>query len=139
MKAFIERHAHDYQIGVADHTEVDKFNILNATHIAMHRALDGLCMSFDMIQVDGNRFKPYQDIPFECIVKGDRTHKNIAAASILAKEYRDQWIEDYVNQSKTPDVYGLLSNKGYGTLEHRNALKLHGSSGIHRKTFRSVS
>ena len=112
--------------------EIDKMNILNASILAMHRALDQLKVRPEAIIVDGNRFKPYQNLPHTTIVKGDGKYLSIAAASILAKTYRD----DYMDQlAQTYPQYDWLSNKGYPTKKHREAIRKYGITPFHRKTF----
>ncbi|HET8753608.1 MAG TPA: ribonuclease HII [Salinimicrobium sp.] len=113
--------------------EIDSINILNASILAMHKCIDGLSTRPEFIVVDGNRFKNYQEIPHECIIKGDGKYLNIAAASILAKTYRD----DYMRQIHEEfPMYNWKQNKGYPTLEHREAIKLYGITKYHRKSFR---
>ena len=112
--------------------EIDKINILNASILAMHRALDQLKVRPEAIIVDGNRFKPYQKLPYTTIVKGDGKYLSIAAASILAKTYRD----DYMNElAKEYPQYDWLSNKGYPTKKHREAIKQYGITPYHRKSY----
>ena len=122
-----------YGIGVVDHKEIDKINILNASFLAMHRALDQLKMKPEMILVDGNRFNPYAGLPHTCIIQGDAKFLNIAAASVLAKTYRDNLM---LNYSKKYPGYGWERNMGYPTKEHRQAILENGVSPIHRLTFR---
>ncbi len=112
---------------------IDEINILNASILAMHRALDQLGMRPKAIAVDGNRFKPYAEIPYQCVIKGDGRYQNIAAASILAKTARDALMEDL---HKVYPQYGWQCNKGYPTPAHREALLKHGPSPHHRKSFR---
>lgn len=129
----IEQDAIAYAVGIVDHLEIDKINILNASFLAMHRAIEQLNTSPELLLIDGNRFKPYREIPHECIVKGDGKFLSIAAASILAKTYRDEFMAE--QHEKYPH-FAWNKNKGYPTKAHRAAIKEHGSSPIHRKSFR---
>ena len=122
-------------IGFASHTEIDEINILNASILAMHRALDGLKVRPQAVIVDGNRFKPYGMLPHETIVKGDGKYLSIAAASVLAKTYRDDYMD---NLAKQCPFYQWEVNKGYPTKAHRAAIVEHGVSPFHRKTFKGV-
>ncbi len=122
----------DFGIGIADHLEIDDINILQASLRAMHRALDALQTTPQLILVDGNRFNPYRQIPHQTIVKGDATYLSIAAASILAKVARDRLMEKL--HSEFP-FYGWNQNMGYPTEIHRKAVKRYGISPVHRKTF----
>ena len=112
--------------------EIDKVNILNASIMAMHKALDALNQAFDHIVVDGNRFKPYKKIPYTTVIKGDGKLKSIAAASILAKTHRDEYMEKLA--LKFP-AYHWQQNKGYGTLKHRDAIRQYGANVHHRMSF----
>jgi len=119
-------------VGIVTPEEIDQINILNASILAMHRALDQLKVRPEAIIVDGNRFKPYQKLPHTTIVKGDGKYLAIAAASILAKTYRD----DYMNQlAEEYPQYDWLSNKGYPTKKHREAIKQFGITPYHRKSY----
>lgn len=132
LREIIEHDAIAWAIGVVTPDEIDKMNILNASILAMHRALDQLKVRPEAIIVDGNRFKPYQNLPHTTIVKGDGKYLSIAAASILAKTYRD----DYMDQlAQTYPQYNWLSNKGYPTKKHREAIRKYGITPFHRKTF----
>lgn len=133
MREIIEREAVAWSVASVDSTEIDRINILNASILAMHRALDGLKTRPGAVIVDGNRFKPYGDIPSTTFVKGDGRFANIAAASILAKTYRDDFMIDA--DSRFP-VYCWKVNKGYPTKAHRSAIAAHGPSPLHRMTFR---
>jgi ribonuclease HII len=113
--------------------EIDQINILNASILAMHRAIKALSYPPEYIAVDGNRFKPFGKTPFECVVKGDGKFLHIAAASILAKTYRDKFMADL--HEEFPQ-YNWKRNKGYPTLEHREAIRSHGITDFHRKSFR---
>lgn len=119
-------------IGVASVEEIDKLNILQATYLAMHRAVEQLNPVPELLLIDGNRFKTYTDIPHVCIVKGDAIYQNIAAASILAKQYRDEYMQ--VLSQKYPQ-YHWESNVGYPTPQHIQAIKKYGYTPHHRKTF----
>lgn len=132
LRKAIEENATAYAIGIVYQQDIDKINILNASIAAMHKALDGLSVAPQHIIVDGNRFKPYKDIPFQTIVKGDGKYMSIAAASILAKTYRD----DYMNNlAKQFPAYGWDKNKGYPTKAHRRAIMECGITEHHRKSF----
>lgn len=120
-------------IGIVDNIEIDRINILNASILAMHRALDAMAVKPDAIAVDGNRFHPWGDTPWECYVKGDGRFANIAAASILAKTERDSLMT--LAHEQYP-CYGWDVNKGYPTKAHREAIALHGPCPLHRTTFR---
>ena len=132
LREIIERDAIAWAVGIVTPEEIDKINILNASILAMHRALDQLKVRPESIIVDGNRFKPSNQIPHTTIVKGDGKYLSIAAASILAKTYRD----DYMNQlaGEYPQ-YDWLSNKGYPTKKHRDAIRQFGITPYHRKSY----
>ena len=132
LREIIERDAVAWAVGIVTPEEIDKINILNASILAMHRALDQLMVRPETIIVDGNRFKPYQELPHTTIVKGDGKYLSIAAASILAKTYRD----DYMNQlAEEYPQYDWYSNKGYPTKKHREAIKQFGITPYHRKSY----
>ena len=132
LREIIERDAVAWAVGIVTPEEIDKVNILNASILAMHRALDQLKVRPEAIIVDGNRFKPYQKLPHTTIVKGDGKYLSIAAASILAKTYRD----DYMNQlAEEFPQYDWYSNKGYPTKKHREAIKQFGITPYHRKSY----
>ena len=132
LREIIERDAVAWAVGIVTPEEIDKINILNASILAMHRALDQLKVRPEAIIVDGNRFKPYNNIPHTTIVKGDGKYLSIAAASILAKTYRD----DYMNRlAEEYPQYDWLSNKGYPTKKHREAIKQFGITPYHRKSY----
>ena len=133
LKDEIINKALSFGIGVVEVSEIDKINILNASILAMHKAISQLKISPDFLLIDGNRFHPYLSIPHETIVKGDAQFQSIAAASILAKTHRD-YLMNCLHQ-KNPD-YDWQTNKGYPTLKHRKALQNFGISIHHRKTFR---
>ena len=132
LRAQIEQDAIAWAVGIVTPEEIDKINILNASILAMHRALDQLKVRPEAVIVDGNRFKPYQELPFTTIVKGDGKYLSIAAASVLAKTYRD----DYMNvlAEKYP-LYDWQNNKGYPTKAHRAAIREHGITPFHRKSY----
>lgn len=132
LRPIIEKEALAWAVGVVTPQEIDKINILNASFLAMHRALDKLTLRPEYILVDGNRFKPYQSIPYTTVVKGDGKYLSIAAASILAKTYRD----DYMNAlHQEYPMYDWLSNKGYPTKKHREAIRRFGTSPYHRMSY----
>jgi len=137
LKEFIEQNAVAYAVGSCDHEVIDDVNILNATHMAMHKALLGIQAPFDHILVDGNNFKPFTK-PHTCVVGGDNEYIQIAAASILAKTYHDLHIQELVATHPELNVYGLEGHMGYGTKTHIDAIKLHGASPYHRKTFKPM-
>ena len=143
MRAYIEKNALAWEVEMCDHTVVDDINILNATYKAMHKALKKIYdnnIKFNRILVDGNKFKPFLTndgfIQHNCIVKGDAKFIQIAAASILAKTHHDEYIEKICKDNPDLCKYGLLKNQGYGTKEHRIAIKEYGFSNFHRKTFK---
>lgn len=133
LRSIIEQEAIAWAVGVVTAEEIDKINILNASILAMHRALDGLNVRPGAIIVDGNRFKPYGDTPWQTIVKGDGKYGNIAAASILAKTHRDEHMRALHHEYP---CYGWDVNKGYPTKAHREAIEKYGPSPWHRMTFR---
>jgi len=132
LRPYIEEHALAYSVKKVSEKEIDKINILNASFKAMHLAIDRLDMQPELLLIDGNRFSPYLGIPHQCIVKGDSKYASIAAASILAKTYRDDHMK--LLGQKFPN-YGWEQNKGYGTMAHRVALRDNGPTRYHRKTF----
>lgn len=132
IRKYIENNAIAYGIGSATHQEIDDINISNATFLAMHRALDNIKITFDRIIVDGNRFKPYKCMVHTCFVGGDNLYVNIAAASILAKEYHDDWITEHFSDDTR---YNLMNNKGYGTVAHMKGLREFGLSDYHRLSY----
>ena len=140
-KEFIETYAIDYGVGVAENTEIDSINILNATHIAMHRSISNLNITPELIHVDGNSFKDYYDdhdelIDYQCVVGGDDTYLNIACASIIAKETHDEIIRNMVSTNPLLDErYDWNSNVCYGTQKHRDGIEKWGISSFHRKSF----
>ena len=132
LRSMIEKDALAWAVGVVTAEEIDKINILNASILAMHRALDALSIRPEAIIVDGNRFKPYHDVLHTTIVKGDGKYLSIAAASILAKTYRDDYMKAIAEEFPQ---YDWRSNKGYPTKKHRAAIKEYGISPYHRKSF----
>lgn len=133
LRERIEADSLSFAVARLSNIHIDKYNILRAAIKAMHKAIDGLNMRPQHILVDGNRFNPYQDIPFTCIIKGDGIYASIAAASILAKTYRDEYMEKLHH---TYPMYNWTSNKGYPTTDHRRAIAEHGSCKFHRMTFK---
>lgn len=135
LRPIIEAEAVAWAVGIVTAEEIDKINILNASILAMHRALDQLKVRPEHVIVDGNRFKPYQNVPHHTVVKGDATYMSIAAASVLAKTYRD----DYMNeQDANFPAYQWKKNKGYPTKAHRAAIEEVGPSPLHRMSFNLV-
>ena len=132
LREIVERDALAWAVGIVTPEEIDKINILNASILAMHRALDLLKVRPEAVIVDGNRFKPYQNLPYSTIVKGDGKYLSIAAASILAQTYRDDYMDGLAE--KYPQ-YDWKSNKGYPTKKHREAIKSFGITPFHRKSF----
>ena len=132
LREIVECDALAWAVGIVTPEEIDKINILNASILAMHRALDLLKVRPEAVIVDGNRFKPYQNLPYSTIVKGDGKYLSIAAASILAMTYRDDYMDGLAE--KYPQ-YDWKSNKGYPTKKHREAIKSFGITPFHRKSF----
>lgn len=132
LRPIIEQSAVAWAVGVADNKEIDSINILNASILAMHRAVDALKVRPEFLLVDGNRFKPYPGIPHKTIIKGDATMMSIAAASILAKTYRDDFMNGIALEYPQ---YDWLSNKGYPTAKHRAAIASYGATPYHRMSF----
>lgn len=132
LREIIERDALAWAVGIVTPEEIDKINILNASFLAMHRALDQLKMRPEAIIVDGNRFTPYQALPFTTIVKGDGKYLSIAAASILAKTYRDDYM---LSLAEKYPQYDWQSNMGYPTKKHREAIRQYGITPFHRKSY----
>ncbi len=132
LREEIERDAVAWAVGVVTPEEIDEINILNASILAMHRALDQLAVRPEAVIIDGNRFKTYQDLPSTTIVKGDGKYLSIAAASILAKTYRDDYM---LSLAKEYPQYDWQSNMGYPTKKHRLAIREHGVTPFHRKSF----
>ena len=128
----IVRDAVAWAVGVVTPEEIDKINILNASFLAMHRALDQLSIRPEAVIVDGNRFNPYHDLPYTTIVKGDGKYQSIAAASILAKTFRDEYMDSLANEYP---YYDWQKNKGYPTKAHREGIRVHGPSPYHRMSY----
>lgn len=132
LRPIIEEKASAWAVGVVSAEEIDQINILNASFLAMHRAVEKLGMEPEHLIIDGNRFKKYKEVPHDCVVKGDGKYLSIAAASVLAKTYRD----DYMNEiDKQYPAYRWSKNKGYPTKDHRKAIEEFGPTEHHRKSF----
>lgn len=132
LRQFIEQKALSYAVAMIDNNEIDQINILKASFKAMHLAIDQLKRQPKLLLIDGNRFIPYQKIPHHCIIKGDGKYASIAAASILAKTYRDEYMQQLHNEFP---AYGWDKNKGYGTAIHRKAIEAIGLCKYHRNSF----
>ena len=132
LREVIEKEALAWGIGVVSPEEIDEINILNASFLAMHRAINQLAILPEHLLIDGNRFTPYKEVSYTTIVKGDGKYLSIAAASILAKTYRDDYMKEI---DKEYPVYHWKKNKGYPTVEHRAAIAQYGVSPYHRKSF----
>lgn len=132
LREQIERDALAWAVGIVTAKEIDEINILRASILAMHRALDALKLRPEAIIIDGNKFYPYQQLPYKTVVKGDGKYLSIAAASILAKTYRDDYM-DRIHEEYP--FYGWNKNKGYPTKEHRQGIKEHGTSPYHRMSY----
>ncbi|MEO6884428.1 MAG: ribonuclease HII [Bacteroidia bacterium] len=135
LRPIIEKKAIAWAVGIVDNNEIDKINILNASFLAMHRAIEKLSKKPQLLLIDGNRFTKYKKIPHHCIIQGDGKYLSIAAASVLAKTYRDDFMDDL--HAQFPQ-YNWLKNKGYPTREHREAIRKIGITDFHRKTFRML-
>lgn len=136
LRPIIEFSAIDWAVAQVNPKEIDKINILNASFLAMHRSVDQMKQRPTSLLIDGNRFKPYPEIEHHCIIKGDGIYASIAAASVLAKTYRDDFMKKL--DKKFPH-YGWAQNKGYPTKAHRAAIAAHGATKHHRKTFRLLA
>jgi ribonuclease HII len=132
LRELVMQEALSYGVGIVSPEEIDKINILNASFLAMHRALDQLKFQPELLLIDGNRFNPYKKVKHVCIVGGDAKYQSIAAASILAKTTRDMMMEQYGEQYP---VYNWKKNKGYPTKEHKQAIADYGTTPLHRMTF----
>ena len=132
LRPIVEQEALAWSVGIVSPEEIDKINILNASFLAMHRAIDQLHQAPEQLLIDGNRFNPYPNTPHHCIIKGDGKYLSIAAASVLAKTYRDEIMEEL--DFDFPE-YTWKNNKGYPTVAHRNAIRKIGASPHHRKSF----
>ena len=135
LSKIILEEALSYEIGIVNQTEIDEINILNASILAMHKALEKTKIDFEVILVDGPHFKKYENHPHNCIVRGDSKYLAIAAASIIAKTYRDKFMREIHNEFPN---YKWCKNKGYPTKEHRLAIKNFGISKYHRKSFKLI-
>lgn len=133
LRPFIEENALAFGVSFVHEQEVDKINVLQASITGMHRSISAMNVVPEFIIVDGNKFKPYKEIPYETIVKGDAKYMSIAAASVLAKTYRDEYMAKIHEEFP---VYNWKKNKGYPTKEHRNAIREFGANKYHRKTFK---
>ena len=133
LEGVIKHEALAYSVQEVSHTKIDEINILNASYLAMHLSVEDLPIKPNLLLIDGNRFKPFPGIPHECIVKGDGKYMSIAAASILAKTYRDRLMTELAQQYPG---YGWESNAGYPTPKHREAIRNLGITPFHRKSFR---
>ena len=136
LRPIIEKEAIAWAVGVVTNQEVDEINVLNASYLAMHRAVSQLKIKPEHLIIDGNRFKKYENLSHDCIVKGDGKYFSIAAASVLAKTYRDDFM---LKIAEEYPQYGWLNNKGYPTVAHREAIKEYGTTPHHRMTFRLLS
>ena len=132
LRIIIENEALGFAVMSVDNNKIDEINILNASILAMHLSLNLLNTKFEMVVVDGNRFKAYGKLPHKTIIEGDAKYMNIAAASVLAKTYRDEFMLQAHQQFP---LYSWHTNKGYGTAEHRKAIMEHGQCALHRKSF----
>lgn len=135
LRTLVEKEAVAWAVGQVSPSEIDKINILNASFLAMHRAIDQLNVKPELLLIDGNRFRTYAGIPHHCIIKGDGKYMSIAAASILAKTHRDEYMQ-HLHQ-EFPE-YGWNTNKGYPTLKHKKAIQEFGFTLYHRKTFNAA-
>lgn len=135
IRLWIENNAMDWSVGRVEAEEIDQINILNASFLAMHRAIEQLNIQFDQLLIDGNRFKPFAEVPHHCIIKGDGKYKAIAAASILAKTHRDEYMQKI---AKDFPNYDWQNNQGYPTKKHRQAIINHGECIHHRKSFQLI-
>jgi ribonuclease HII len=135
LRKIIEAEALAWQVAKISHEEIDRINILRASILAMHRALDDLSVRPDCVLVDGNKFFPYRDIPHVCVVKGDATFASIAAASVLAKTHRDEWM---CRLAKEFPAYEWEQNMGYPTEKHRAAIHRYGVTPYHRRSFKLI-
>ena len=133
LRPIIEANALAWAVARVEAEEIDRINILKASFLAMHKAIDALAQTPSLLLIDGNRFSPYFGIPHHCIVKGDGKFASIAAASILAKTHRDSYME---NLDREFPVYKWIKNKGYGTKDHRDAIAIHGLCEHHRKSYK---
>jgi ribonuclease HII len=135
LKPILEKEAECFAVAHVYPKEIDTINILNASILAMHKALERLDKEPEFIIVDGNKFKPFKDIPYKCIIKGDRKYMSIAGASVLAKTTRDLYMEKLHDEYP---MYNWKQNKGYPTKEHRDAIRKYGITKYHRKSFKQL-
>lgn len=135
LRPIIEAQAVCWSVAMIDNDEIDRINILQATYSAMHQCVSTLSVVPEHLLIDGNRFRPYQDISHDCIIQGDGTYASIAAASILAKTHRDAFM---LQLHEEFPQYDWVNNKGYGTLSHRSAIEQHGLCKYHRRSFNIV-
>lgn len=136
LRPIIEEKSIAWAVAMVDNNIIDQVNILQATYQAMHLCIQQLTRRPQQLLIDGNRFKPFEDIPHTCIIKGDGLYRSIAAASILAKTHRDEYMR---NLHQEFPHYDWINNKGYGTAAHRNAINQHGLCSFHRKSFNIMS
>ena len=136
LRPIIEKKSIAWAVAMIDNDVIDQVNILQATYLAMHRCIEQLTHRPQQLLIDGNRFKSFEDIPHTCIIKGDGIYASIAAASVLAKTHRDQYMRQLHNEYPH---YDWFNNKGYGTAHHRNAINEHGLCSFHRKSFNILS
>jgi ribonuclease HII len=132
LRNIIEKEALAWSVASVDNNKIDEINILNASFLAMHLAIDKLKTTPELLLIDGNRFKPYKKIPHQCVIKGDGKYMSIAAASILAKTHRDEFMKKA--HTDYPE-YNWKQNKGYPTQAHKKAVSTYGITALHRKTF----
>ncbi len=132
-RIIVEREALAWAVAQVAPAEIDEVNILRASFLAMHRSIEQLQVAPTFLLIDGNRFEPYGDLPFQCVIKGDSKYASIAAASILAKTYRDDYM---MRIAEAYPQYEWTNNKGYPTKAHREAIKIHGMTPHHRQSFR---
>jgi ribonuclease HII len=133
LRPLIEKKALAWAVEMVSNEEIDKVNILNASFHAMNRAVQKLAVKPEHLLIDGHMFRPQTDIPYTCLIKGDGRYMSIAAASILAKTWRDEYMEKLHEEFP---IYNWIRNKGYPTLQHRDAISLHGITKYHRLSFR---
>ncbi len=132
LRLLIEERASAWCVAMATHEEIDAINILRASFLAMHRAIEGLRLRPAHLLIDGDRFAPFGTVPHTCIIEGDGRFRSIAAASVLAKTHRDEWMR---RAHREHPHYGWITNMGYGTPGHREAIRMHGVSPLHRRSF----
>jgi ribonuclease HII len=140
LRDYIEENAIDYSVASVDNNKIDQLNILNATHLAMHNAVSNLNVEPEFLLVDGHNFKPYYNnkndlLEHMCVIKGDSKYASIASASILAKVYHDDYIDELCEKNPDLNKYNWKKNMCYGTMDHLSAIKEYGITEHHRKTF----